>query len=273
VPPEHVVALYESVRARASAKEILRLNVEGDEEKETADVEIQVSDGSTLRPDRRILVRTSQAGSLKFGRQVNGVFVDAPQLDAVIGSGAPVELVAPVSMNVSRLTFDCPELAVVRGDATLGNEESAAVLEANQLVESRIVGAPTVRKGVEFSVSWPGANVYPWVQFAFVAGPPMPANLHDALLRLRKLVMAFRSHSRGRLARFKDKIEHSRMTKGQIGVAIRNKLLKDGILAIEGEMYYLSPNALGATVGATYQDLNFKRFNDRVREYVAAIIA
>jgi len=273
VPPEHVVSLYESVRACASAKEILRLSVEGDEDKEAADVEIQVADGTAQRPGRRITFRTSQAGALKFGRQVNGVLVDAPLLDAVIGCGAPVELVAPVSMNVARLSFDCPELVILRGDAALGEEESAVVLEAREIVESKIVGAPTVRKGVEFSVLWPAAMTYPWVQFAAVAGPAVPENIHDALLRLRKLVLAFRSHSKGRLARFKDKIEHARMTKGDLGVAIRRQLIKDGVLTLEGEMYFLNPNALGATVGATYRDLNFKQFNDRVRDYVSAILA
>lgn len=273
VPPEHVAALYESVRARASAKEIVRLSVEGDEDSDAADVEIQVNDAGAQHFDRRILLRTSQAGVLRFGRQVNGVMVEAPQLDVTIGSGAPVEVVAPVSLNVARLSFDCPELVILRGDAAGNGEDASVVLEAHQLLESKIVGTPIVRKGAEFAVSWPGASSYPWAQFAASGTQSLGKDVDEALLGLRRLVLAFRSHSKGRLARFRGKIEHARMTKGKLGVAIRDRLLKDNILSIEGEMYFLDPKALGRIVGATYQDLNLKRFNDQVRRYVASIAA
>jgi len=63
------------------------------------------------------------------------------------------------------------------------------------------------------------------------------------------------------------------MTKGNLGLAIRQKLMKDGILSHEGEMYFLNSKALGMIVGATYQDLNLKRFNDQVRQYVSKIPA
>jgi hypothetical protein len=147
------------------------------------------------------------------------------------------------------------------------------VLEAHQLLESKIVGTPIVRKGAEFAVSWPGASSYPWAQFAASGTQSLGKDVDEALLGLRRLVLAFRSHSKGRLARFRGKIEHARMTKGKLGVAIRDRLLKDNILSIEGEMYFLDPKALGRIVGATYQDLNLKRFNDQVRRYVASIAA
>ncbi len=47
--------------------------------------------------------------------------------------------------------------------------------------------------------------------------------------------------------------------------------MRDGILSVEHDMYFLNPSALGAVVGATYQDLKLKRFNDQVRRYVATI--
>jgi hypothetical protein len=194
VPPEHVVALYESVRARATAKEIVRLSVEGDDEHDAADVEIQTSQVEGRASDRHILLRTSQAGVLRFGRQVNSVFVDAPQIDVVVGSGGPVEIIAPVSINVARLSFDTPEIVVSSSSDATGNGETAAVvLEAAALVESKISRVPVVRKGAVFSVSWPGASSYPWVQFAATAKTDEGKDVHDALLRLRKLVLALRT--------------------------------------------------------------------------------
>lgn len=274
VPPEHVVALYESVRARAPVGEIIQLSIEGDEETDVAVVEIQITDISEQNPEYyRIPLRTSQAGVLRFGRQVTGVSVDAPQLDVIIGSGGPVEMVAPVFLNVARLSFDCPELVVLRGEAVAANDDATVVLEAHQLLESKVLGAPLVRKGAEFFVSWPGASTYPWVQFALATNRDGEEDVQDAFRSLRRLVLAFRSHSKGRLARFQDKIEHVRMTRGTLGQAIRERLVKDRILSLEGSMYFLDPKALGMIVGATYQDLKLKRFNERIHQYLSSILA
>jgi hypothetical protein len=120
-------------------------------------------------------------------------------------------------------------------------------------------------------VSWPGATVYPWTQFAQARQDTGAAEKSDALRALRRLIMAFRSHSKGRLARFKDKIEHQRMTKGELGEALRHKLLADGVLTLEGNMYFLNPDALGRVVGATYQKLKLREYNEQVRAYVSGI--
>ena len=272
VPPEHIIALYESVLARASVGDFVRLTIEGDEDSEDADVEIHISSAGAQGVDPRILLRTSQAGVLRFGRQVNGVSVDAPQLDVVIGSGNSVEMIAPVSLNVARLKFDCPELAVQRGNHKGAGKDAAVILEASELLESKVTSAPLVRNGTELLVTWPGSSSYPWTQFSIVSNETNSRDIHhDAPLGLRRLVLAFRSHSRGRLARYQDKIEHVRMTKGKLGVAIRERLMRDGILSIEGEMYFLDPDKLGSVVGTKYQDLKMKRFSDEARNYVSSI--
>jgi hypothetical protein len=268
VPPEHVVALYESVRARAAARDVVRLTIEAAEGEE-ADVEIVIL--SDDAPTSRILLRTSQAGTLRFGRQVNGVAVDAPDLDVIIGSGNPVEIIAPVTINVARIAFDCPELVIGRGDSASSTDDSAVTIEAGELLRSSLTSVPVVRKGADFSVWWPNAMVFPWSHFVGQAEGANGTDIDEGLRALRRLILAFRSHSRGRLARFRGKIEHARMTKGHIGVAVREKLLSDKILTLEGEYYFINATALGQIVGATYQDLKLKHFNQKVRNYVSAI--
>jgi hypothetical protein len=271
VPTEHVVVLYESIRARAAVGDVVRLNIEGEEEDNEAEVEIQVSSANAENQDRTIRFRTTQAGVLRFGRQVNGVAVEAPHLDVVIGSGNSVEIVAPVLLNVARLKFDCTDLVVLRGDNNKENGDAAVMLEAFELSGSKVEKAPLVRKGAVLLVSWPTASTYPWTGFASTMTQVVEQNIEPSLRGLRRLVLAFRSHSRGRLARISDKIEHSRITKGALGDAIRRRMMQDGIISVERNMYFLNPDALGRIVGATYQDLKLKRFNDRVRQYVSYI--
>ena len=198
--------------------------------------------------------------------------MDAPAIDVVIGSGNPVELVAPVSLNVARVSLDCSELVVVPSDHTSAMEGNSVTIEAAELLERRFVSTPIVRKGAILSVSWPGATAYPWTSFAADSKGSNSKDIDDALRALRRLVIAFRSHSRGRLGRIEDKIEHRRVTKGAVGVAIRQRLMDDGVLTREGSMYFLNPDALGRVVGATYQDMSLKVFNDRVRQYVLSVL-
>jgi hypothetical protein len=265
VPPEHVVILYDSLRSRSTATEAVRLSVEGDEESESADVEMAI-----VGKEDSVSFRTSQAGQLRFGRQVSGVSIDAPLMDVVIGSGNPVEFVAPVFLRVSRVSFECPEIVVQRSEI---DDDVIVAIEADALQSSKVLTVPVVRKDARLSVSWPGVTSYPWTHFAGEGERPTTPGLDEALRGFRRLVMAFRSHSKGRLARYQGKVEHSRMTKGTQGVAIREQLLADGILTLEGKWYFLDPQRLGKIAGTAYQDLKVKSFSDELKRYVGSIVS
>lgn len=276
VVPEHIVLLYESMQARASAGQIVQLSVEGDEGGEEADVEIIHVNADEEDVSHRILncitLRTTQAGTLLFSRQVSRVTVDAPELDVVIGGGSQVEIITPVSISVARLTFNCPDLVVLSGKMRIGDSDGTATLEATELQESAVRRVPLVREGATLQVSWPGASEYPWTGLQSKGDPEDEPYIHDALIGLSRLIIAFRAHGQGQLARYKGKIEHARMTKGALGDAIRERLLQDNILSQQGNLYLLDSSRLGEIVGATYIDLKLKRFNHKVREYVSSIV-
>ena len=83
--------------------------------------------------------------------------------------------------------------------------------------------------------------------------------------------MAFRSHSKGQLARFRDKIDHFRMLKGRVGEALLQKLIDDGIIWAEGPMYCLDANKLGAKVGISFQGAQAKEYSQETRNYVSSL--
>ena len=84
--------------------------------------------------------------------------------------------------------------------------------------------------------------------------------------------MSFRSHSKGQLARYVGKVEHFRMTKGDLGLRLRQKLMEDKVLSISAQMYILDPDALGAVVGISFQDLKLKRYSVAVNSYLADLL-
>ncbi|MGL4407773.1 MAG: hypothetical protein ACRCTU_05195, partial [Zoogloea sp.] len=89
---------------------------------------------------------------------------------------------------------------------------------------------------------------------------------------LRRLCISFRSHSKGRLARYKGKVEHFRMTKGLFGTVLRQRLVADKVLSLEGAMYFLDPNVLGDRVGVSFQDLKLKHYSELSRMYLQGVL-
>lgn len=84
--------------------------------------------------------------------------------------------------------------------------------------------------------------------------------------------MAFRSHSKGRLARLKGiKLIMLVCLKGDHGRALLERMKADLIISNEKHMYFLDPNALGEKAGASFQDVNLKRYTDRTLAYLRAL--
>lgn len=82
---------------------------------------------------------------------------------------------------------------------------------------------------------------------------------------------AFRSHSKGNLARYQAKLEHSRMTKGS-GQTILNVLIDAGIINLNNSMYYLDADKLGAVTGATYADCMSRQYSAKTMAFIAESI-
>ena len=130
-----------------------------------------------------------------------------------------------------------------------------------------MAAVPVVRGNVSLSTSWPGVRGYPWTGFATDPSPVSDPRINEALRRLRKFAIAFRSHSKGNLARYRAKLDHARMTKGS-GKAILNLLLSEEILSISGNMYVLDPDKLATHVGTNYTDCMTRRFSERTIQFV-----
>jgi hypothetical protein len=265
VPAEHIGLLYASLEATAGAGDVVRLSAEGEDA-----LEVEMS---LVQPDgveKRHEFSTVHGGTLRFGRRVNGVNIETETTDVEIGDGGQVELVAPIAVRTRTLLLNCSELVVKTDHA--GSLDPVVSLEATAVIANAGLRPPVIRPGARLQVIWPDAKVYPWTPFATDAGEDPDPRIADAQRALRRLCMSFRSHSKGRLARYKGKVEHFRMTKGPLGVAVRESLLSDKVLSLEGAMYFLNPDRLGQVVGVGFQDLKLKRYSPRSREYLKAIL-
>jgi hypothetical protein len=239
--------------------------VEGadDEESLRAEVEITLARNGGERT-RVMQFDSSQTGPVRLGAHVEDVDITVPQTDVVIGPGSESVLVAPISIQCAVLSLMTEKVIV---ECPSQRQASAVFLEAGIFDGAEMVSVPVVRGNVSLAAYWPGVQSHPWTSFATSPTQSDDPRLDEALRRLRKFVIAFRSHSRGRLARFKGKIEHARMTKGT-GRAVLKHMLSEGILTLEGPMYFLDPDRLMQAAGITYADCMSRRFSPETLEFL-----
>lgn len=267
IPAEHVGFLYESVQAKAEVGDVPRLDVTVADQVGEAAVEISVQrqHGPPLEYEFSI----ESDGTLKFGRRLNSVSVDAPDIEIELGDDRQLEMIAPVALAARSIMFLCQEL-VVKANSDQAHD-STVNIEAGEVLFDAAMAPPTLRNGATLQVLWPDAQIYPWTHFAAsMTEDPDPA-LAEALRALRRLIISFRSHSKGQLARYRGKVEHARMTKGRLGDALRERLLADRILRLDGSMYILDPDALGKVTGLSFEDIKLKRYGDTVKNYLRGL--
>lgn len=271
LPIEHLGIIYSSLRARLSLGDSASLSVEGMEEAEDAEdenilraeVEITVARQGVDKP-KILKFDTEQTGTLRFGGYLEDVELMVPHTHVEVGAGKEAVLVAPVNIQCDSLSI-AADMVVVERQPNL--DDGVVFLEANNLSSSQVVSVPILRGGASLAVVWPHAKVHPWTSFATEPTPITDARLEEALRRFRKFVTAFRSHSKGSLARYQHKLEHARMTKGT-GQAVLDLLVDEKIISLHGPMYHLDPKLLGEVAGAAYADVVKRNFNDRTIAFV-----
>lgn len=269
IAPEQVGILYASLRARLSLGDSANLTIEAPEDSEGedelwADVDISLSRRNSDRPTT-IQFTTDQTGILRLGSYIEDVNLNVPHSHIEIGTTAGATLFAPVNIQCNKLSVVSEKLVVEGQHASL---ESAVYLEADEFEGRNISSVPSLRGKVTLAVSWPSSRAHPWTSFS--TNPPTTSDprIDEALRRFRKFVVAFRSHSKGSLARYQHKIEHSRMTKG-VGRAVLDLLLNEEVLSLHGDMYHLDPIRLARVSGATYLNCVSRNFPEETIDFVS----
>mgnify|MGYP001613142780 CR=1 FL=1 len=145
------------------------------------------------------------------------------------------------------------------------------VLEALGFVGS-LVSRPITR--VSLQVNWPGASAFPWTDFRSDRTVELGADprLHDTYRRFRRIVSTLRSHGRGGLARYADKVEHSRVLKGKLGETLLAQLISDGILRREEGYYHWVPETASSLVGVSWLLLRRGQSSRLLTDYLQTFI-
>ena len=239
-----------------------------EEDELRSDVEIVIRRGDDSL--RTLTFRTDQTDAIRLGAHVEDVNIVAPYANVVIGPGQEATLVSPVNIQCDKLTISTRKIVVEPSTDSTDQRTAAVVLQADEF-DGGVGSVPVRRGGVELTCISERVLGYPWIDFAATPVFPDDPGTKEALHRLRKFVIAFRSHGKGRLARFRKKLEHSRMTKGP-GREILNAMVRRRILTREQSMYFLDAGRLAELTGVTYVDCMAGRFPPEAVTFVRRAI-
>ncbi len=266
-------ALYASLASQASRSQQPKLDVTGEPNEATVEVEfemVQAENGDEVALTNRLYGPFEAAADslLEIRGALAGIRIVAP-LTVIIGDGTAVNITAPVQIDVDTLEIDARELRVFRSashdDADSAQVEIAATDASVERVERIVL------HGGQLTVSFPGSRLHPWNDYA--ASPPEAPNeaVEEMRRRLRRILTSFRSHSKGSLVRLAAKIDHARMMKkGDLGPRLMNRLMLDGIITSfdAGKFYTLHTDKMAEAINMDYQALQQQRWSPESDKYL-----
>jgi hypothetical protein len=280
MPLADVGILYQALNSQIALGQRVQLEVMGQENgaaEPAVEVSFEILERIDPDTDEAPAGRTwgpfaSTANTLlELRSPFSNIYIDAP-IHVQLGDGIVQQIAAPAALSVEGLLLSAKQVLVVSGNPDESTDTPAVSLIATDCACEN-VQTVTV-KDVSLTVSWPGAKAHPWNRYAVDVVPAADENVDFMRRRLRNILTAFRSHSKGALRRLAAKIDHSRMIKDERGAALRERLLADKILVSvqSGKFYELDPDIMGRIFCLNYHDLAQCRFTPELDSYLYDVL-
>ena len=236
----------------------------------TVEIDIEVLTGQQKEASKSFLFTSTvdHTTIVRLGPRLSSTNVSIP-CDVLLSGAHEVELLAPIVISAKRIHLRSPVL--VLRPSTGQTIDNHVALEANGL-ESSVTSIVRNEVDLTIAVADRSGIIYPTVQFVEDRAPtPADPALNEKLLRLRRILVHFRSHGRGALAKYRHKIEHERILGRESGPAILDRLLIDGILTQDGSFYFLDPAKIDKHLSISWDSLKKGRTSEKLLQYLSAI--
>ncbi len=214
----------------------------------------------------RCVLKDNEAVAL--GNRLSSAYITLP-CEVILGGGREIELTAPIEINALSLVLAAPSL-ILRTQPASGVDKH--ILFESGSLKSEVTGMTS--HGVELAIVVQDMNglQYPLIQHAEQkAKAPQDTALREKYLRLRKILTHFRSHSKGALAKYREKVENPRVAGNPVGEAVLRRLVSDGVLALENPLYFLQQEQVHAHLGITWPELRKGVISDKLLQYLRSI--
>ncbi|MBX3373069.1 MAG: hypothetical protein KF817_04485 [Phycisphaeraceae bacterium] len=190
-----------------------------------------------------------------------------------LGGASALVVIGDCSISAKGVRIDTPDV-IVRSIPRRGDDDpdqDAGLLISTQKAEGH-ANAVSVCAGrmeircLEHTLDYPLAK---YVDKLTVA--PVDPALKEKYRRLRRILSEFRSHKKGGLAKYRAKIEHERVLRGDLGRRILAALLRDGILRSDPKFYYVDSARCDAKLGISWQQLRQYKSSKELEAFLQGV--
>ena len=216
--------------------------------------------------------RVAKADSVLLGPYLVNTSVTLPCGVEIKGSPA-IECSGMCRIVAKTVSIDAADLVVraaTHGGDGSGADEPGLFIDVSQAQGHAIAVTPkagTVEIGcIDHGLSYPLAR---YVRQA--EKTPADPDLVEKFRRLRRIMQEFASHSKGKLAKYRPKIEHERVLRGAMGENVLAQLLKEKILHTDPKFYFVDSDKLAQVLGTTWHELRQRKLSKSLEAFLKRV--
>lgn len=188
-------------------------------------------------------------------------------------SGVNTEFQAPLSIHSRKFILSSKE--VLFSDS---QQRTDLLLESDEIELFAPDGSPAIltnriQDAANIRIITSSILPYPFSEYRVAPEAKYLDNetLTEAFTKFRRMILMFRSHSKGVLARYCSKIDN-RIKKTEIGRSIITKLLKERVIWTDNVYYYIDYERFASIIGVKYDDIRSCIINEKTRAFLVDVV-
>ena len=273
VQSDNVGLVFESAYALELPSNRIKITVDGSSfhdhlsELKSLDNEIEITIENENQ-DHNIVLKSdiNSQSKMPIKNFISNCYINVP-CNIIFFASEEFRCVAPVNVSCKKIIFDSKSLLSIKSK---DDSDESIYIECNE-VDSKL---QSIDNKTETKIYYYKKTFYshPLTLIAEnIDIPEIDENLKSKYNRLRRIIQEFRSHSKGSLAKLKDKIEHQRVLKDVYGEKLLNKLVKTGVIYQEGKMYHINPEELDNNLGLDWIGIRKYEINEKTKKFLKTI--
>lgn len=209
---------------------------------------------------------------LSLGTNISNMTIDAPV--CVELSQSKTECIPPVYIKCKEIRCSAPEVLLTPSsdvnDSIVFECDSFQVYSSSYGVLPRITDRGNNPHSC-LRIYSTNKLSYPFVQYhQETVSADIPQNIVEQYQKMRRIILMFRSHSKGKLARYREKIDN-RVGNVVVGKKVLDALISSGIICIDEHLYFIDNDKIALLLGVKYNDIRSCVINDKIRDFLGKI--
>ena len=234
------------------------------EKAETGTAEVFFEGSNEQMTSYEYKVNFKEDEEIVFTSSMSDITIDAPITLRLAGN--KIDITSPTYLCCKKIKICVDEINICNREP-----ESKVVIEPDEMIVATDTGNyPTIcnneKVGNHLVVIYPGRVEYPFSQYAvedYKKNARLTPEMRDAYQKLRRTLIMFRSHSKGKLAKIKAKIDN-RIGKTDIGKKVIDSLLKKNIIYQDKQMYIINNTAMDKFLGVKFDGIRTCVMSDAI---------